>query len=277
MAAWRPSSARGHACRPVWSAAPRVGPAAIEDVHRLTSRPVRPSRRPPVPGPVVGFEAAVFDRAAALDAIRRSAELAQQARDGHAAGPGHTGPLLVPVVRPYARFCDVSEYAATRPGDAVLREVHSPRIDPAGAEVDVLALETIPTIREAEVLVGWSRRPVRRRGCRTSAGTGIRRRWRAHPRRGLVTSGYGDRGVGSTAPRHGTCRRCSLLPRLPTDRPRIAYPNGGDRWDASAIAGRHRRCGSIRRGRGRVVDGPRATWVGGCCGTRPRTSPRLPP
>ena len=53
-------------------------------------------------------------------------------------------------------LADGSEYRGDYdPGDTALREVHAPRIEALlDAGVDLLAFETIPTVREAEVLVG---------------------------------------------------------------------------------------------------------------------------
>ena len=52
-------------------------------------------------------------------------------------------------------LADGSEYRGDYdPGATALRDLHRPRIDAlVEAGVDMLALETIPTVREAEVLV----------------------------------------------------------------------------------------------------------------------------
>ena len=59
-------------------------------------------------------------------------------------------------VGPYgAMLADGSEYTGDYdPGDIVLRDVHAPRIEALlEAGVDLLAFETIPTVREAAVLL----------------------------------------------------------------------------------------------------------------------------
>ena len=59
-------------------------------------------------------------------------------------------------VGPYGTvLADGSEYRGDYdPGAAAFRDVHAPRIEALlAAGVDLLALETIPTLREAEVLV----------------------------------------------------------------------------------------------------------------------------
>ncbi len=52
-------------------------------------------------------------------------------------------------------LADGSEYRGDYdPGDAALRDVHGPRIEALlDAGADILAIETIPTLREARVLV----------------------------------------------------------------------------------------------------------------------------
>ena len=75
-------------------------------------------------------------------------------------------------------------------------------------------------------------------------------------------------GVNCTAPRFVP----TLLDgaRMATDLPLIAYPNGGDRWDAA-----QRRWIADDTGAGYDVaavaglTGHGAAWLGGCCGTRP--------
>ncbi len=134
-------------------------------------------------------------------------------------------------------LADGSEYRGDYdPGPAVLADFHRPRIEAlVEAGADLLAFETIPTIREAEVLVrlldevsipAWLSFSCRDEAT-TSAGEPIADAMALgdHPRLVAV-------GVNCTAPRH--------LPALlaaaaeATERPRIAYPNGGDRWDATA-------------------------------------------
>ena len=165
--------------------------------------------------------------------------LAQQARDRRRAeAPGDDRPLFVAgSVGPYgAMLADGSEYRGDYdPGPAILAAFHRPRIEAlVEAGADLLAFETIPTISEAEVLVrlldevripAWLSFSCRD-DATTSAGEPIAEAMALgdHPRLVAV-------GVNCTAPRH--------LPALlaaaaeATERPRIAYPNGGDRWDAS--------------------------------------------
>ena len=81
-------------------------------------------------------------------------------------------------------------------------------------------------------------------------------------------------GITCTAPRHlpGLLAKA----RDATDRPLVAYPNGGDRWDPVA-----RRW--VADGAGGTYEPDEvagwtalgATWLGGCCGTGPGDIARL--
>ena len=151
--------ARGHDLSDrLWSARVLLeDPAAIEAVHRAyfeagADVATTASYQATLPG----LEAAGLDRAAALGVIRRSVELARRARDEVAADGAGRSLLVAGSVGPYgAMLADGSEYRGDYdPGPAALRSVHGPRIDALlEAGVDLLALETIPTMREAEVLV----------------------------------------------------------------------------------------------------------------------------
>ncbi len=223
-----------------------------------------------------------MDREIALDAIRRSVAIAQQARQRFADERG------VPIedlriagsVGPYgAMLADGSEYRGDYdPGAAALVELHLPRMEAlleAGA--DLLALETIPTVREAEVLV----RLVESLGatawlsyqCRDARSTAA-----GEPIETAVQVADGVTeivavGVNCTPPRAlpGLLLRAEDV----ATHPLIAYPNAGDRWEP----GSHRWVADTGGGYDPVaVAGWRslgATWLGGCCGTGPDEIARL--
>ena len=245
--------ARGHDMSDrLWSARLLLtDPAAIENVHLAYYRAgAQVATTASYQASVDGFAAAGIDRSAALGLIEQSVVLAQRARDRRRAeAPGDDRPLFVAgSVGPYgAMLADGSEYRGDYdPGPAALAAFHRPRIEAlVEAGADLLAFETIPTIREAEVLVrlldevsipAWLSFSCRD-AATTSAGEPIADAMALgdHPRLVAV-------GVNCTAPRH--------LPALlaaaaeATERPRIAYPNGGDRWDATKrrwVADRRRR------------------------------------
>ena len=144
----------------LWSARLLLSePDAIEAVHLAFYRSgAHVATTASYQATIPGFAAAGLDRATALDAIRRSVRLAQRARERFAEETGRSidGLLVAGSVGPYgAMLADGSEYRGDYdPGEAVLREVHAPRIEALlAAGVDLLALETIPTMGEAAVLL----------------------------------------------------------------------------------------------------------------------------
>ena len=279
--------ARGHDLSDrLWSARLLVSdPGAIADVHLAYFRAgARVATTASYQATIQGFAAAGFDRAAALSAIARSVELARAARDAFAAETGADAAnlLVAGSVGPYgAMLADGSEYRGDYdPGASVLREIHAPRMEAlleAGA--DLLAMETIPTVREAEVLVtlldefdavGWLSYQCRD-AASTAAGEAIESAMAvADGVAGLVAV-----GVNCTAPRHlpGLLDRSA---RIATDLPRIAYPNAGDTWDAASrrwVARDGDGAFDAATVAGRAASG--ATWLGGCCGTGPADIARL--
>jgi len=139
-----------------------------------------------------------------------------------------------------------------------------------GAGADLLAIETIPTVREAEVLVrlleevaipAWLSYACRDGGS-TAAGEPIAAAVAlgAHPRIVAV-------GINCTAPRHVPALLAAA--HEATDRPLIAYPNRGDRWDTVARRWVADVGGVFDPGAVASWTGLGATWLGGCCGTGP--------
>ena len=171
-----------------------------------------------------------------LGSIRSASSSPDRARDRSRRSPAtRLGLLVAGSVGPYgANLADGRSTAATTPGRRRLARV-PPAADrgPRRGGADLLAIETIPTVREAEVIVGlldeFDATGVAELlvpGCRTqSAGEPVEAAVALgeHPRVVAV-------GVNCTAPRFLP----GLLARGPRRRrsPLIAYPNGGDRWDA---------------------------------------------
>jgi homocysteine S-methyltransferase len=226
-----------------------------------------------------GFQARGLTQAEAVGLLRRSVELAIEARDAFWADPanrvGRLRPLVAAGIGPYGAYlADGSEYS----GDygisaAALADFHRPRwrlLAASGA--DLLACETVPCAREAQALAALLAETP---GCH--AWLSFSCRDGRHLRDGTPLASavaplaalprVAALGVNCTAPRHvedllGELRRV-------TDKPLLAYPNSGEAWDAQA-----------RRWQGpnRVAEfaaGARrwrqagAVLIGGCCRTDP--------
>jgi homocysteine S-methyltransferase len=274
--------ARGHDLSDrLWSARLLLTePDAIEEVHLAYFRAgARVATTASYQASIEGFAAAGLDRDTALRAIRRSVELATRARDRFRAEEASAGRdagevLIAGSIGPYgAMLADGSEYRGDYdPGDAALDAFHRPRIETlVAAGVDLLAVETIPTVREARVLVrlldevsvpAWISYSCRD-GSNTSAG---------EPFADAVAVASSARnvvavGVNCTAPQH--MRSLLKIARASTDVPRVAYPNRGDTWDPDTRRWRDDRAGSWNPAVVASWTVLGAEWLGGCCGTRP--------
>jgi homocysteine S-methyltransferase len=271
--------ARGHDLSDrLWSARLLLDdPGSIEEVHLAYYRAgARVATSASYQATIPGFAAAGLDRHAALDAIRRSVELASRARDRFVAEAGAgESKSVAGSVGPYgAMLADGSEYRGDYdPGVAALRDVHGPRIEAlleAGA--DILAIETIPTMREGGVLVDLVAESGARAWlsyqCRDGSATAAGEPIADAVALAADVPGIVAVGVNCTAPRHVP----SLLAAIGgvTTKPLIAYPNAGDTWDA-----RNRRWIATDRSGGfdptAVASWTAlgAAWLGGCCGTGP--------
>jgi homocysteine S-methyltransferase len=280
--------ARGHDLSDrLWSARLLLTePDAIEDVHLAYFRAgARVATTASYQASIEGFAAAGLEPETALQAIRRSVELAARARERfrteEAAAGRDPGELLVAgSVGPYgAMLADGSEYRGDYdPGDAVLEAFHRPRIAAlVDAGVDILAVETIPSVREARVLVGlldqiavpaWLSY-TGRNDTLTAAG---------EPFGAAIALASEGRyivavGVNCTAPRHVPGLLAEA--RTATTKPLIAYPNRGDRWDAAGRAWRSDASGTWDAEIVASWTALGADWLGGCCGTGPRDIERL--
>jgi homocysteine S-methyltransferase len=271
--------ARGHDLSDrLWSARLLLtDPDAIEEVHVAYFRAgARVATTASYQATIPGLVHVGLDRPRAMATIRRSVRLAQLARDRVRAEVGDGGELLVAgSVGPYgAMLADGSEYRGDYdPGPAALRELHEPRIEALlDAGVDLLAFETIPTVREAEVLVdllvasgarGWLAYQCRD-GRSTAAGEPIESAVAVTREVDAIVAV----GVNCTAPVH--LPALLRAARAATDRPLVAYPNGGDAWDRAT-----RRWVATDASGGfdpAAAAGWRAygvEWLGGCCGTGP--------
>jgi homocysteine S-methyltransferase len=271
--------ARGHDLSDrLWSARVLLTePDAIEEVHLAYFRAgARVATTASYQATVPGFEAAGLDRAAALAAITRSVELARRARVRYAdeSGVAASDLLVAGSVGPYgAMLADGSEYRGDYdPGPEALREVHAPRIEALlSAGVDILALETIPTVREATVLLdliedsgvrAWLSYQCRD-GASTAAGDPFTEAVAVANGRSAVVAV----GVNCTAPRFVPALLAAAA--ATTDLPLVAYPNGGDRWDPASRRWVSAEAHGAYEPLAVAGWADRASWLGGCCGTGP--------
>ncbi len=213
-----------------------------------------------------GFAARGIGRDDAVRLLRRSVELAAIARDRM----GANGRWVAASVGPYgAALADGSEYRG-RYGltVAALAAWHRPRLEVlAEAGADVLALETVPDVDEAEALVNVVRRlavpawlSYTIDGTRTRAGQPLAEAF-------AVAAGVPEIvavGVNCCAPD-------DVLPAVAaarqTGKPVIVYPNSGERWDSARRAWVGRARFSAELAPEWVSAGARI--VGGCCRVRP--------
>lgn len=214
-----------------------------------------------------GFATRGFTAADTARLLRRSVELARFAR----AEVGPADRWVAASVGPYgATLADGSEYRG-RYGLSVaeLTAWHRPRLEAlAGAEPDVLAIETVPDVDEAEALVNlirglsvpaWLSYSIA--GAHTRAGQPLAEAF-------AVAAGVPEIvavGVNCCAP-------ADVLPAIAVARevfngPVIVYPNSGEQWDAAERAWTGKSQFAAALAPLWVAAGARI--VGGCCRVGP--------
>jgi len=217
------------------------------------------------------FAASGIGRDDTVRLLRRSVELAKAARDEAGRSGSPTKQRWVAAsVGPYgAALADGSEYRG-RYGLTVaqLEDWHQPRLDVlAAAGADVLALETIPDVDEAEALVNlvrslgvpaWLSYTVE--GTRTRAGQPLDDAFAVVagvPE--IVAVGVNCCAPDDVLPAIGLARRVG--------KPVIVYPNSGQHWDS----GRRAWVGPSRFSSRLAVQwaAAGARVIGGCCRVRP--------
>ena len=218
---------------------------------------------------VAGFAAGGYDRHQAERLIARGVQLAAEVRDEFADA---ATPLRVAAsVGPYgATLGDGSEYRGGYGLSAAqLRDFHGPRLELlAAAEPDLLAVETIPDLEEALVLVelldavgipAWLSYSVR--GAATCAGQPLREAYAALAGRpSLVAVGVNCSAAQDVL---GAIRAAVAAPGLPA----VAYPNRGGGWASATKTWSAGVPLDLR-----LVDewaAAGAAYIGGCCGLGP--------
>ena len=216
-----------------------------------------------------GFATRGIDHAQAAQLLRRSVELARDAESAAAADGEQR--WVAASVGPYgAVLADGSEYRG-RYGLSVadLEAFHAPRIETlAGAQPDLLALETIPDADEAEAqmnLVRGSGLP-----CWLSfSATGRKTRAGQPLKEAFALAADVDEviavGVNCCAPQDvlGAVEIASEV----TGKPVVVYPNSGESWDAQARAWREESTFDPGLVRSWIDAGARL--IGGCCRVGP--------
>ena len=264
--------ARGHDLSDeLWTASLlRDAPAEIAAVHRAYfDAGAEVATTASYQASVGGFEQAGMSRGEAETLVRRSVTLAREVRD-ELAGDGRRR-LVAASVGPYgAVLADGSEYRG-RYGltPARLRDFHLPRLELlASAGPDLLAVETVPDLDEAAVLVGlldeigvpaWLSYSCD--GPATRAGQPLAEAFAVAASSTAVVA----TGVNCCAPD-------DVLPALEVARavsgkPGVAYPNSGQGWDSGTHTWSGTSAYDVTLAPSWVAAG--ATYVGGCCQVGP--------
>lgn len=214
-----------------------------------------------------GFARRGVAREEAAGLLARSVELAR------GAGAAADREVWVAAsVGPYgAMLADGSEYRG-RYGLSVreLERFHRPRIETlAAAGPDVLALETVPDMDEAEALLAavegvgvpvWLSYSIT--GERTRAGQELARAFALAAGRDDVIA------VGVNCCEPGDADAAVELAAAVTGKSVVVYPNSGERWDAAERGWRGRATYDPSRVRQWLAAGARL--IGGCCRVGPR-------
>ena len=220
---------------------------------------------------VIGFERAGVPPPEAEHLISSSVHIAREARDELGWDlPGGRRRLVAASVGPYgAMLADGSEYRG-RYGVSpeTLRDFHGPRLELLlNAAPDILAIETIPDIDEAEVLVelisdfdfpAWFSYSIE--GNHTRAGQPLTDAFAIPSIDQILAVGI------------NCCRPADVQPAVETavavtGKPAVAYPNAGESWDARA-----RQWTGTTTSPATLAPGWRdagASFIGGCCRVGP--------
>ena len=213
-----------------------------------------------------GFARQGIDRAGAERLMRRSVELAKTARDGSS-----TPAWVAASVGPYGAMLAHGEEYTGRYGLSVaeLTAWHRPRLEVlTAADPDVLAMETIPDVDEAEALVAlvhelrvpaWLSYTIA--GDRTRAGQPLEEAFAIAAEVPEILAV----GVNCCAP--ADVLGAVATARRVTGKPVIVYPNSGEVWDGANRVW----VGSTGMDTGLAADwvDAGARIIGGCCRVRP--------
>jgi homocysteine S-methyltransferase len=218
---------------------------------------------------VAGFEQAGVPRDEAERLIASSVRIAREVRD-ELADDGRQR-LVAASVGPYgAVLADGSEYRGRYGLTAsALRDFHLPRLELLiAAGPDLLAVETIPDVDEAEVLVGlldelgfpaWFSYSIE--GLHTRAGQPLIDAFAVAADSPSIFSV----GINCCAP--DDVQAAVETAVAATGKPAVAYPNSGEAWDAGGRRWTGGARDSTTLAHGWTASG--AAYVGGCCRVGP--------
>jgi homocysteine S-methyltransferase len=265
-------TARGHDLSDaLWTASLlRDHPGEIASVHRDYYRAgAEVATTASYQASVPGFERAGLSRREAESLVRRSVTVARDVRD-ELADDGRRR-LVAASVGPYgAVLADGSEYRGRYGvGPAGLRDFHLPRLELLlSAGPDLVAVETIPDVDEAAVLVplldelgvtAWLSYSCD--GSRTRAGQPLDEAFAVVAGSAAVVAA----GVNCCAP--GDVLAATEIARTVTGKPGVAYPNSGQGWDSGTHTWGGEASFDVSLAPAWVAAG--AAYVGGCCEVGP--------
>jgi homocysteine S-methyltransferase len=209
----------------------------------------------------------------------RSVDLARAARDAFAEGPSGRAarprPIVAASIGPYGAYlANGAEYTGEYDLDERgLQAFHRERLHVlASSGADLLACETIPSAVEARALGALlAELPTARAWMSFSCRDGRHLRDGTPLAESVCAVATLPQvvavGVNCTAPEHVE----SLLrtARAVTEKPLVAYPNSGERYDARTKTWHGRSTSGDWAGLGRAWRRAGARLVGGCCRTGP--------
>jgi homocysteine S-methyltransferase len=262
---------------PLWTARVlRDSPHAVAEVHRRYYRAgAQVATTASYQASVPGFVAQGLSPEEAATLLVRSVGLARDVRD-ELADDG-VQRWVAASVGPYGAYlADGSEYRG-RYGvsSAQLRDFHGPRLELlASAGPDLLAVETIPDVDEAEVLAdllddvglpAWF--SFSSRNGRTAAGQPLR------DALAVASEVSCAAAVGVNCLPSGEVLDAVRTVSDVTDKPAVVYPNAGGRWDPGSRTWIGDSGLDLELARTWVAAG--AALVGGCCRVGPADIARL--
>jgi homocysteine S-methyltransferase len=226
-----------------------------------------------------GFFKKGFSQNEAIALLQKSVELALAARETFWADrqnrQGRLRPLVAASIGPYGAYlADGSEYSGNYGlPDARLLEFHATRLEVlAASQADILAFETVPCLQEAAVLMELLARFPQKKAwlgfsCKNGRQISSGEPFAAAVRLASLSGQIAAVGANCTAPEFVS--ELLGIARSITQKPLLAYPNSGEKWDAA----QHRWAGDNKPacwfGEAKNWLKTGAKLIGGCCRSTP--------